>query len=85
MNIKLKKPLAIFDLETTGVNISQDKIVEICVLKVTPAGEREVKTWRVNPEMPIPPGSTKIHGITDEDIKDCPTFKLLAKEIAKFM
>jgi len=85
MNIKLKKPLAIFDLETTGVNISQDKIVEICVLKVTPAGERDVKTWRVNPEMPIPPGSTKIHGITDEDVKDSPTFKLLAKEIAKFM
>ena len=84
MNIKLKKPLAIFDLETTGVSISQDRIVEICILKVFPSGEREVKTWRVNPEMPIPPSSTKIHGITDEDVKDCPSFKLLAKEVAKF-
>jgi DNA polymerase III subunit epsilon len=85
MNIILKKPLAIFDLETTGVSISQDRVVEISVLKVSPKGEKEVKTWRVNPEMPIPPASTAIHGITDEDVKNSPTFKTLAKEVAKFM
>lgn len=84
MNLQLKKPLAFFDLEATGVSISQDRIVEICILKIFPNGEREVKTWRVNPEMPIPPASTKIHGITDEDIKDSPSFKLLAKEIGRF-
>jgi len=85
MNLKLKKPLAFFDIEATGLSISQDRIVELCVYKVSITGEKETKTWRVNPEMPIPPASTKIHGISDEDIKDCPAFKNLAKEIAKFM
>lgn len=85
MNLKLKKPLAFFDIEATGLSISQDRIVELCVYKVAIAGERETKTWRINPEMPIPAASTKIHGISDEDIKDSPTFKHLAKEIAKFM
>ncbi|MBC7390038.1 MAG: 3'-5' exonuclease [Opitutaceae bacterium] len=84
MNLHLKKPLAIFDLEATGISITQDRIVEISILKVFPTGEKEIKTWKVNPGMPIPPASTRIHGITDEDVKDCPTFKLLAREINKF-
>ena len=84
MNIHLKKPLAIFDLEATGISITQDRIVEISILKVQPNGDKDIKTWKINPEMPIPPDSTRIHGITDEDVKDCPTFKMLAKEINKF-
>ena len=81
MNLKLHKPLCIFDLETTGINISKDKIIEICILKVFPDASRESKTWYVNPEMPIPAESTAVHGITDEDVKDSPTFKELAPKI----
>lgn len=81
MNLKLHKPLCIFDLETTGTNISKDRIVEICILKVFPDASRESKTWYVNPEMPIPAESTAIHGISDEDVKDSPTFKELAPKI----
>ena len=81
MNLKLHKPLCIFDLETTGINISKDRIVEICILKVFPDASRESKTWYVNPEMPIPAESTAVHGITDEDVKDSPTFKELAPKI----
>ena len=71
MNLNLKNPLVFFDLETTGINISQDRIVEISFLKVFPNGDEEVKSKRVNPGIPIPPESTAIHGITDEDVK-CP-------------
>lgn len=81
MNLKLHKPLCIFDLETTGTNISKDKIVEICILKVNPDASRETKTWLVNPEMPIPKETSEIHGITNEDVKDAPTFKELAPKI----
>ena len=81
MNLKLHKPLCVFDLETTGINISKDRIVEICILKVFPDASRESKTWYVNPEMPIPAESTAVHGITDEDVKDSPTFKELAPKI----
>jgi DNA polymerase-3 subunit epsilon len=84
MNLKLKKPLAFFDLETTGINISQDRIVEICILKVFPDKKKEVKTWRINPEIAIPVSVSKVHGIYDADVKDCPTFKMLAKEIFRF-
>jgi len=84
MNLKLKKPLAFFDLETTGINISQDRIVEICILKVFPDEKKEVKTWRINPEIPIPASVSKVHGIYDADVKDCPTFKMLAIEIFRF-
>jgi DNA polymerase-3 subunit epsilon len=75
MNLKLHKPLCIFDLETTGINISKDRIVEICILKVFPDASRESKTWLVNPEMPIPKESSDIHGITDEMVADKPTLK----------
>ena len=83
MNLNLKNPLVFFDLETTGINISQDRIVEISFLKVFPNGDEEVKSKRVNPGIPIPPESTAIHGITDEDVKDCPTFKQIAKSLAQ--
>ena len=82
MELNLKNPLVFFDLETTGLNITRDRIVEISLLKVYPNGKQEVKTRRINPEMPIPPQSPAIHGITDEDVKDCPTFKQVAKSLA---
>ena len=85
MNLNLKNPLVFFDLETTGVNITRDRIVEISVLKVHPNGKEETKTRRINPEMPIPPESTAIHGITDEDVKDCPTFKQVAKSFVDLL
>lgn len=80
--MNLKNPLVFFDLETTGLNTTRDRIIEISLLKVYPNGKEEVKTRRLNPEMPIPPESTAIHGITDEDVKDCPTFKQIAKSLA---
>ncbi|WP_418509653.1 exonuclease domain-containing protein [Corallibacter sp.] len=81
MNLNLTKPICFFDLETTGINISNDRIVEISILKVHPNGKEETYTQRVNPEMPIPPEVTKVHGISDADVADKPTFKELAKEI----
>jgi len=81
MQLNLTKPLCFFDLETTGINISKDRIVEISILKVNPDGTEESKTWLVNPEMPIPKEVTAIHGISDEDIADKPTFNALAKEV----
>jgi DNA polymerase-3 subunit epsilon len=82
VKLNLKNPLVFFDLETTGTNIVSDRIVEISYLKVAPNGDEDSKTRRINPEMPIPPGSTAIHGITDEDVKDAPTFKSIAKSLA---
>ncbi len=83
MNLNLKNPLVFFDLETTGVNINTDRIVEICYLKVYPNGNEESKTMRINPEMHIPEQSSAVHGIYDEDVADCPTFKEVAKQIAR--
>jgi DNA polymerase-3 subunit epsilon len=85
MKLNLKRPLAFFDLEATGINVGSDRIVEIAILKALPDGTEEVKTWRINPEMPIPLQTSLIHGIYDEDIKDAPTFKQLAVEIAEFI
>ncbi|NPA68198.1 MAG: 3'-5' exonuclease [Chlorobi bacterium] len=85
MKLNLKKPIAFFDLETTGVDVSKDRIVEIAILKVNPNQSTESKTYRINPTVPIPKEASKIHGITDEDVKDAPTFKQVAKEIAKFI
>ena len=82
MHLNLKNPLVFFDLETTGIDIAKDRIVEISMVKVMPNGEEIVKTRRINPGMPIPPESTAIHGITDEDVKDCPKFKEIAKSLA---
>jgi len=83
MKLNLKNPLVFFDLETTGVNINNDRIVEICYLKVYPNGNEEAKTMRINPEMHIPEQSSAVHGIYDEDVADCPTFKEVAKQIAR--
>ena len=82
MQLNLKNPLVFFDLETTGIDIAKDRIVEISMVKVMPNGQEIVKTRRINPGMPIPPESTAIHGITDEDVKNCPTFKEIAKSLA---
>jgi len=81
MELKLTKPIVFFDLETTGVNIAKDRIVEISILKVYPNGNKESKTWLVNPEMEIPEEVIAIHGITNERVVTEPTFKELAKEI----
>lgn len=81
MTLNLSKPICFFDLETTGVNITSDRIVEISILKVYPDGKEESKTWLVNPERPIPKEVTDIHGISDADVANEPTFKELAKEI----
>jgi len=85
MILNLKRPLAFFDLETTGVNVASDRIVEISILKAMPDGSEQVKTMRINPEMPIPLSSSLLHGVYDEDIKDAPTFKQVAQEIADFL
>jgi DNA polymerase-3 subunit epsilon len=84
MKLNLKIPLCVFDLETTGTSISNDRIIEIAVIKLMPDGEMIRKTNLVNPTIPISPESTAIHGISDEDVKDKPTFKELAKEYARF-
>jgi DNA polymerase-3 subunit epsilon len=82
LKLNLKNPLVFFDLETTGINIVSDRIVEISYLKVFPNGDEESRTRRINPERPIPLESTAVHGITDEDVKDAPTFKSVAKSLA---
>ncbi|MBU2950133.1 3'-5' exonuclease [Tamlana agarivorans] len=81
MQLNLTKPICFFDLETTGINITSDRIVEISILKVFPNGNKESKTWLVNPERPIPAEVTAIHGISDEKVANEPTFKELAKDV----
>ncbi len=83
MNLELKNPIIFFDLETTGINVANDRIVEISYLKIEVNGNESSKTIRVNPGIPIPPASSEIHGIKDEDIKDAPQFNEIAKSIAK--
>jgi DNA polymerase-3 subunit epsilon len=85
MKLNLKNPIVFFDLETTGINVASDRIVEISYLKVFPDGKEESKTYRVNPTIPIPKQASDIHGILNEDVKDKPTFAELAKSIAKDM
>ncbi|ALM21920.1 DNA polymerase III subunit epsilon [Nonlabens sp. MIC269] len=81
MQLQLHRPICFFDLETTGVNISKDRIVEISIHKIFPDGEEKTYTYRVNPTIPIPPATTAVHGISDEMVKDEPTFEQLAHEI----
>lgn len=83
IQLNLKNPLIFFDLETTGTNISTDRIVEISAIKLMPNGEKVIKTMRINPEMPIPLESSLIHGIYDEDVKDAPSFKKVAHQYAE--
>jgi DNA polymerase-3 subunit epsilon len=85
LELHLRRPIAFIDLETTGINVSSDRIVEISVLKIYPNGKEEWMSNRINPEMPIPPKSTAIHGITDEDVADSPTFKEIAKKLTAFL
>lgn len=81
MNLKLTRPLAVFDLETTGTKVTTDRIVEICIHKVHPDGHSETHTWRVNPTIPIPLGASEVHGIYDKDVKDQPSFKEIARTV----
>ena len=83
MKLKLEKPIVFFDLETTGLDVARDRIVELCYIRIEPNGNEEAKSMRINPEMHIPEVCSKVHGIYDEDVKDCPTFKEIAPELAK--
>ena len=90
MQLALKNPLLFFDIESTGLNVASDRIVEISIVKVSPGApgqpnKVEVKTRRINPTIPITPGAQAVHGISDEDVKDCPTFKQVAKSLAQLM
>ncbi len=85
MQLNLKNPIIFFDIESTGLNVACDRIVELSMVKVHPNGDTETKTRRINPTIPIPAESTAIHGIKDEDVKDCPTFAQIAKSLAQWM
>jgi DNA polymerase-3 subunit epsilon len=85
LNLNLKRPIAFIDLETTGINVSTDRIVELSILKISPNGKEEWMSTRVNPEMAIPPKTTAIHGITNEDVVKSPTFKEVAKNLVAFL
>lgn len=84
-SLDLKRPIAFFDLETTGVDFVNDRIVEIAIIKILPSGQREKFVQRINPQMHIPEATSAIHGIYDEDVADMPTFKEMAPEIDKFL
>jgi len=85
LDLKLKRPIAFLDLETTGINVTSDRIVELSVLKISPNGKEEWMSTRVNPGIPIPPKTTAIHGIKDEDVLNSPSFKEIAKNLAAFL
>lgn len=84
MQPNIQKPIAFFDIEATGINIVTDRIIELAVLKIMPDGSEEEKVWQINPGMPIPEDSIKIHGITDKDVEGKPYFKDVAKEIDEY-
>ena len=85
MELNLKRPIVFFDLETTGVDPAKDRIVEISRVKIMPDGSEDVRTRLINPQMHIPETSTAIHGITDDDVRDAPTFAQIAKSLYKFI
>ena len=85
MELNLTRPLAVFDLETTGIKVATDRIVEICIHRINVDGTTKTKTLRINPEVPIPPEVIAIHGITDEDVKDAPKFREVAHDLAHFL
>jgi DNA polymerase III subunit epsilon len=85
LNLNLKRPIAFLDLETTGINVSTDRIVELSVLKISPNGKEEWMSTRINPEMAIPQKSTAVHGIKDDDVAKSPTFKEVARKLAAFL
>lgn len=81
--IKLDRPLAVFDIESTGTNRRADRIIDLAIVKLLPGGRTETHNFRVNPGIPIPPEATQIHGIKDEDVKDCPLFRQVARDVAR--
>ena len=85
MRLKLTRPLVFFDLETTGLNIGSDRIVELSCHKLYPDGSSESRTWRINPEMHIPEATTAVHGISDEDVRDCPVFAQIAADVVRLI
>ncbi|MBO7284199.1 MAG: 3'-5' exonuclease [Bacteroidales bacterium] len=85
MELNLKNPIVFFDIESTGLNVATDRIVEISIIKINPDGSEEIKTRRINPTIPISPEAQKVHGISDEDVKNEPTFAQIAKSLAKWM
>jgi DNA polymerase-3 subunit epsilon len=85
MKLNLKNPIVFLDLETTGLDPAKDRIVEISLVKVMPDGSREVKTRRLNPQMPIPAAASAVHHITDDDVRDCPTFREVARSLAAWI
>ena len=85
MSLQISRPIAFIDLETTGVNLSTDRIVEVAIIKILQDGTRQVKRKLINPEMLIPQQSIDIHGITDAMVKDAPTFKQVANELKQFI
>lgn len=85
MQLNLKNPLLFFDIESTGLNVATDRIVELSAVKIMPNGDQEVKTRRLNPTIPISPEAQAIHGISNEDVANCPTFKEVAKSLANWM
>jgi DNA polymerase-3 subunit epsilon len=85
MALQLARPIAFFDLETTGVNLSTDRIIEVAIIEILQDGTRQVKRKLLNPGIPIPPETTAIHGITDEMVKDAPSFKQCGNELKQFI
>lgn len=85
MNLKLSKPLIVFDIESTGLVVGKDKIIELCLIKVMPDGNEIEKLYRINPGQHIPEETTEIHGISDKDVENCPTFAQLAPELMNFI
>jgi DNA polymerase-3 subunit epsilon len=83
--LALRNPIVFLDLETTGIDVVHDRIVEISLVKVMPDGSREVKTRRLNPGIPIPPEATAVHHISDEDVRDCPSFREVARSLAAWI
>lgn len=83
MKLNLKNPIIFFDLETTGIDVAKDRIVELCYIKVFPNGNEESKTMRLNPQMHISQQASEVNGIYDEDVQDCPTFKEVAQDLKK--
>jgi DNA polymerase-3 subunit epsilon len=85
MPLKLARPIVFIDLETTGINLATDRVIEIAIVKISPEKEKQVKHKIVNPQIPIPKTASDIHGITDEHVKDKPTFKEVANELKQFI
>ena len=82
--IEMTRPLIVFDIESTGVSPRRDRIIELAAVKVSPGGQEDWRCWLLNPTVPIPPETTEVHGIADEDVKNCPTFAERAREIFDF-